>query len=137
MKLTRAKRNRLIYNFVTYALVIAAFIILQSMIDRKTITRSLKGQLVPICCWIVMAVSLNLVVGISGELSLGHAGFMSVGAYTGAVVSGWLLTAFEMQDTLRLNQRKNSVKRRPLSLFGLLSENFANFSKFAPSVPTA
>ena len=103
MKLTRAKRNRLIYNFVTYALVIAAFFILQSMIDQKTITRSLKGQLVPICCWIVMAVSLNLVVGISGELSLGHAGFMSVGAYTGAVVSGWLLTAFEMQDTtLRL-----------------------------------
>jgi branched-chain amino acid transport system permease protein len=34
-----------------------------------------------------MALSLNLVVGISGELSLGHAGFMSVGAFTGVVVS--------------------------------------------------
>jgi branched-chain amino acid transport system permease protein len=73
------------------------------MIANKTISRSLKGQLVPICCWIVMAVSLNLVVGISGELSLGHAGFMSVGAYTGAVVSGWLLNGFDVQDTtLRL-----------------------------------
>ena len=101
--MTKAKRNRLIYNIVTFALVIAAFIILQSMIANKTITRTLKGQLVPICCWIVMAVSLNLVIGISGELSLGHAGFMSVGAYTGAVVSGWLLHAFDMQDpTLRL-----------------------------------
>ena len=103
MKMTKAKRNRLIYNIVTFAVVIVAFIVLQSMIANKTITRSLKGQLVPICCWIVMAVSLNLVIGISGELSLGHAGFMSVGAYSGAVVSGWLLQTFDVQDTtLRL-----------------------------------
>ena len=99
MKMTKAKRNRLIYNIVTFALVIIAFIVLQSMIENKTITRSLKGQLVPICCWIVMAVSLNLVVGISGELSLGHAGFMSVGAYTGAVVSGLLLNVYQIEDT--------------------------------------
>ena len=85
MKLTKAKRNRLIYTAVTFALVIGAFLILQSMIANKTITRSLKGQLVPICCWIVMAVSLNLVIGVSGELSLGHAGFMAVGAYAGAI----------------------------------------------------
>ena len=101
--MTKAKRRRLIYNLVTFGLVIAAFIILQNMIAAKTISRSLKGQLVPICAWIVMAVSLNLVIGFSGELSLGHAGFMSVGAYTGAVVSGWLLNGFDMQDpTLRL-----------------------------------
>ena len=101
--MTKAKRRRLIYNLVTFGLVIAAFIILQNMIAAKTISRSLKGQLVPICAWIVMAVSLNLVIGFSGELSLGHAGFMSVGAYTGAVVSGWLLNGFNMEDpTLRL-----------------------------------
>ena len=34
-----------------------------------------------------MAVSLNLTVGILGELSLGHAGFMSVGAFSGIVAS--------------------------------------------------
>ena len=101
--MTKAKRKRLIYNLITFALVIGAFLILQNMIATKSISRSLKGQLVPICAWIVMAVSLNLVIGFSGELSLGHAGFMSIGAYTGAVVSGWLLAAFDMQDpTLRL-----------------------------------
>lgn len=101
--MTKAKRKRLIYNLVTYALVIAAYIILQNMIGAKTISRSLKGLLVPICAWIIMAVSLNLVIGFSGELSLGHAGFMSIGAYTGAIISGWLLAAFDMQDpTLRL-----------------------------------
>ena len=43
-------------------------------------------MLVPICAYIVMAISLNLTVGILGELSLGHAGFMSVGAFSGIVV---------------------------------------------------
>ena len=101
--MTKGKRKRLIYNLVTFGLVIVAFIILENMISAKAISRSLKGQLVPICAWIIMAVSLNLVIGFSGELSLGHAGFMSIGAYTGAVVSGWLLAAFDMQDpTLRL-----------------------------------
>ena len=85
--MTKAKRKRLIYNLVTFGLVIAAFIILQNMIAAKAISRSLKGQLVPICAWIVMAVSLNLVIGFSGELSLGHAGFMSVGAFTGIIAS--------------------------------------------------
>ena len=50
----------------------------------------LKGQLVPICAYIVMAISLNLVVGISGELSLGHAGVRSVGAFSGIVVMACL-----------------------------------------------
>ena len=101
--MTKAKRKRLIYNLITFGLVIAAYLILQNMIDAKAISRSLKGLLVPICAWIVMAVSLNLVIGFSGELSLGHAGFMSIGAYTGAIVSGWFMSAFDMQDpTLRL-----------------------------------
>ncbi len=101
--MTKAKRIRLIYNLITFALVIGAYLIIQNMIAEKTISRLLKGQLVPICAWIVMAVSLNLVIGFSGELSLGHAGFMCIGTYAGAVVSGWLLAVYDMQDTtLRL-----------------------------------
>ena len=46
--MTKAKRKRLIYNLVTFALVIGAYLILQNMIAEKTITRSLKGLLVPI-----------------------------------------------------------------------------------------
>ena len=69
---------------------IAAYIACQVLISTGAMTRSLNGQLVPICAYIVMAVSLNLTVGISGELSLGHAGFMSVGAFTGIVMAMWL-----------------------------------------------
>ena len=72
-------------NFITYLMVIVAFVILQVMMSTGNMSSLLKGQLVPICAYIVMAISLNLVVGISGELSLGHAGFMSVGAFSGIV----------------------------------------------------
>ena len=97
------KKKRFITNMATYGVIIAAFIVLTIMINTGSITRTLKGQLIPICCWIVMAVSLNLVVGISGELSLGHAGFMSIGAYTGIVISGWMLKGLQIEDpTLRL-----------------------------------
>ena len=94
-------------NLLTYALVIVAFIICQlaveGTIDGFKMSRSLKGQLVPICVYIVMAVSLNLTVGISGELSLGHAGFMSVGAFSGIVMSSWLFSAFQLEnEPLRL-----------------------------------
>ncbi len=85
-------------NFLTYALVIVAFIICQSMVNAGAMSRSLRGQLIPICVYIVMAVSLNLTVGISGELSLGHAGFMSVGAFSGIVASTWLQAAFGLEN---------------------------------------
>lgn len=74
-------------SFVNYGIVIAFFAVFQILSATGILTNSMAGQLVPICAYIIMAVSLNLVVGISGELSLGHAGFMSVGAFTGVVSS--------------------------------------------------
>ena len=76
-----------ITDYATYLGVVAAFLIVNGLMNEGALTRSFTGQLVPICCYIVMAVSLNLTVGILGELSLGHAGFMSVGAFTGVVAA--------------------------------------------------
>ena len=95
----RKMKRTTIDAIISYGIVTIAFIIAQSMINNGTMTRALKGQMIPICVYIVMAVSLNLVVGISGELSLGHAGFMSIGAFTGAIVSTWLLGAMNVQNT--------------------------------------
>ena len=82
---TLSKTNR--WNYITYLLVIIAYVILQVMSSTGSISSSLKGMLVPICAYVVMAVSLNLTVGVLGELSLGHAGFMSVGAFTGVTAA--------------------------------------------------
>ena len=80
-------------SVLSFGIVIAAFIVMQTMVATGNISSSMKGLLVPICVYIVMAVSLNLTVGILGELSLGHAGFMSVGAFAGIVVSTSLAQA--------------------------------------------
>jgi len=77
-------------NFLTYGGVIIAFVILQILASGGLMSSTLKGQLVPICAYVVMALSLNLTVGVLGELSLGHAGFMSMGAFAGAVASAAL-----------------------------------------------
>ena len=81
-------------DFATYLGVTAAFVVLTVLKNNGMLTRSLAGQLVPICCYIVMAVSLNLTVGILGELSLGHAGFMSIGAFSG------IITAMSLQSAV-------------------------------------
>ena len=88
-------------NFFTYGFVIVAYAVLQTMTTTGAISSSLKGMLVPICAYVVMAVSLNLTVGVLGELSLGHAGFMSVGAFTG-VTAAMALQTVVSSPTLRL-----------------------------------
>ena len=85
---------------ITYALVVIAFIIMQTLVSMGSVSSSTQGLLVPITSYICLAISLNLVVGISGELSLGHAGFMSVGAFTGVIVSSILQGTVEA-DPLR------------------------------------
>ena len=77
-------------SILTYAVVIIAYLVMQHLSNADMLTRSIKGYLIPICVYIVLAVSLNLVVGISGELSLGPAGFMGVGAFAGIVVAALL-----------------------------------------------
>ena len=74
-------------NCITYAMVIIAFIIVQIMEATGNLSSLLRGLLVPLCVYVILAVSLNLVVGISGELSLGHAGFMCIGAFASAFFS--------------------------------------------------
>lgn len=74
-------------DLITYLGVTAVFVIMSLLQSRGMLSRSLSGQLVPICCYVVMAVSLNLTVGVLGELSLGHAGFMSVGAFSGIIAA--------------------------------------------------
>ena len=69
-------------SIVTYVCVIIAFAIIRTLIAGGSISNSMQGMLVPICAYICMAVSLNLTVGILGELSLGHAGFMSGGSFS-------------------------------------------------------
>ncbi len=79
------KKNKiLVQNGITYAMVIGFWAVIQILSVGGHVSSLMKGLLVPLCIYAILAVSLNLTVGILGELSLGHAGFMCVGAFTGA-----------------------------------------------------
>jgi branched-chain amino acid transport system permease protein len=73
--------------------VIAVFLLFVLLFETRVFgasTQYIKGICTTACYTIIMVASLNLVVGFMGEFSLGHAGFVSVGAYTSAIVSSAL-----------------------------------------------
>ena len=88
-------------SIITYGTVTLAFIIMQTLSSLGMLKSSVNGYLVPVTAYIVLAVSLNLLVGVCGELSLGHAGFMGVGAFTGIVIAAVLKDVIA-NDFLRL-----------------------------------
>ena len=105
------KKQKLRSNLITYGIVLAAYVIVQALIAADSLSSMMKGLLVPLCVYVVLAVSLNLVVGISGELSLGHAGFMCVGAFSGAFFSKCI------QDVLTFSPLRLLRQLRPCSEF--------------------
>lgn len=74
-------------NFITYGIVLLAYILVEIFLKTGNMSSLMQGLLVPLCIYVILAVSLNLTVGILGELSLGHAGFMCVGAFSSAFFS--------------------------------------------------
>ena len=86
-----SKRGR--DTLLCFGIVIIAYIIVQAAIAGGGISSQIKGLLVPICAYVVMAISLNLTGGILGELSLG---FMSVGAFAGIVTTTCLADAIPL-----------------------------------------
>lgn len=65
--------------------IIGIYIIIHVLVSGDILNRQSKSLLVPIGINIILAVSLNLTTGFLGELSLGHAGFMAIGAYAGSL----------------------------------------------------
>lgn len=81
-------------NLIMIAGILIFYVICQIMISMGTMSYLMQGILVPLCYYSIMAISLNLTVGILGELSLGHAGFMCIGAFTSAFFS------YTMEDVI-------------------------------------
>ncbi len=74
-------------NPATVALVIIIYAVSSILIYTGSAGRQFTNMIISVTCYIIMAISLNLVVGFLGELSLGHAGFMSAGLFSGCLVS--------------------------------------------------
>lgn len=87
-------------NALTIYLVVALYAVVCVLLYGDLASRQLTNMLISVSCYIVLAVSLNLVVGLLGELSLGHAGFMSVGLFSGCLFS--IATANALSLSVRL-----------------------------------
>ena len=83
----KQKKTKFSGDLLTFLLVAAVYAVVAYLLYGGSLTRQFSNMLIPISVYIVLAVSLNLVVGLLGELSLGHAGFMSVGLFSGCLVA--------------------------------------------------
>ena len=85
-------KNKKLSYITTYVLLIVLYFILFSFISSGFISRYQVGILILILINVILAASLNVTVGCLGQITLGHAGFMSIGAYTAALLtkSGFL-----------------------------------------------
>lgn len=79
------KQKKWIPNVIILVLVLALYILLSVLISANIINPYYSGILAMVCINVILAVSLNLATGFLGQLVLGHAGFMSVGAYSAAL----------------------------------------------------
>ena len=73
--------------FTTIGIIIVLYLVVTVMDATGNLSSLMRGLMVPVCAYSLVAVGLNLCVGYLGELSLGHAGFMCVGAFTSAFFS--------------------------------------------------
>ena len=87
MSKTKTESKFKLKNYISYIMVIAVLGVSVILQLTGNLQRSASTLLVQIAYSIILAVSLNLVVGFLGELSLGHAGFMSVGAFSGSIAT--------------------------------------------------
>lgn len=83
------KKNR--KAFTSYLIVILVYILITVLNSTGSLSQTMNALLIPTCAYIVAALALNLLVGYLGDLCLGQAGFMAVGAFTGVVCAGCLI----------------------------------------------
>ena len=81
----KMKKNQKLLINIGIAVIVYAVVMMA--INFGWIGRQMLALITPICTNVMLAVSLCLIVGFLGELTLGHAGFMSIGAYAGALVT--------------------------------------------------
>ena len=70
---------------INLILIVAVWFVLNSLIQSGVITNYWSGILITVGINIILATSLNVATGYLGQLPLGHAGFMAVGAYAGGI----------------------------------------------------
>ena len=78
-------KNKFLSYIATFVLLALLYVTLVFLVNNRIISRYETNILIIVCINIILAVSLNATVGCLGQITIGHAGFMSVGAYAAAL----------------------------------------------------
>jgi len=103
------KEKKISKNLITLVLIAVMYAVVAYLLYSGNLSRQISNMLISLSCYIVLAVSLNLVVGLLGELSLGHAGFMSVGLFSGCLVSIALVEVLPMAIRLPVSMLAGGI----------------------------
>jgi branched-chain amino acid transport system permease protein len=87
VKLLKTKKEILKSYIINFVAIVGLFLITSSLIQAGVIDKYIQGILMLVCINIILATSLNITTGFLGQIALGHAGFMSIGAYSAALFS--------------------------------------------------
>lgn len=81
----RFDKYKVFSYLINLVLIVGVYLVFDALFQSNVINRYYQGVIKFVGINVILAVSLNLTTGILGELTLGHAGFMSIGAYVGAI----------------------------------------------------
>jgi ABC-type branched-subunit amino acid transport system permease subunit len=118
-------------DLLTLVACAVLFAVMQGLMMAEIIGPFWELNIVLICINIILSVSLNLINGYTGQFSIGHAGFLAVGAYTGAIVTVKLGFSYELlitEQSLRTAQHQDDQSNRvnyhpPFRIFCQISRN--------------
>ena len=97
---SNVKKKFKVKNFIPYFVFLAAILLMIILQAAGTLKKSDQQLLEQIGYYVIAAMSLSLVVGFLGELSIGHAAFMSIGAFVGVWVRQTLLKSMSKSAPL-------------------------------------
>lgn len=81
-------------NMIWFGIGLFIFLLIWILLRVGILNSYYESTIFTICINIILAVSLNLIVGICGQFSLGHAGFMAIGAYSAGIVTRMIPSYF-------------------------------------------
>ena len=81
------KKQNVLSGYIVNFIVCAALVALAMMGGSLGVSTKVSTMIWQCCYFVILACSLNLVLGFLGQLSLGHCGFMAIGAYSAALIS--------------------------------------------------
>ncbi len=87
MKINRTRTSRFLANAAFVAVLLLPLLTAEGGLGLSVVPAVWVGIVVRIAIYTIAVIGLNILMGYTGQISLGHAAFVGVGAYSGALMA--------------------------------------------------